>query len=117
MIDDPLHELTAGIYIDEFSEHHSKDMLVRERVDRCIPAAGVGCVVAESFARIFYRNAFNTGLVLVESGAAAGGYDAVMVQSKAKTVKDYLAELPADRRAAKRSPRASCCAPGRRSSP
>jgi len=42
-----------------------------------IKAAGVGVVVAKSFARIFYRNAFNIGLPLVESeeawdGVAAG---------------------------------------------
>ncbi|MBU2549861.1 MAG: 3-isopropylmalate dehydratase small subunit [Proteobacteria bacterium] len=45
----------------------------REHAPVAIKAAGVGCVVAASFARIFYRNAFNTGLVLVESADAAGG--------------------------------------------
>ncbi|MBU0730298.1 MAG: glycosyl transferase family protein [Proteobacteria bacterium] len=39
----PVTDLTCGIYIDEFSENHSKDLLVRERFDGCIPAAGVGC--------------------------------------------------------------------------
>ena len=34
---------TAGTYIDDFSENHTKDLLVRERLDHCIPAAGVGC--------------------------------------------------------------------------
>ena len=34
---------TAGTYVDDFSENHTKDLLVRERLDGCIPAAGVGC--------------------------------------------------------------------------
>jgi len=37
----------------------------REHAPLAIQAAGVGCVVAESFARIFYRNAFNTGLPVI----------------------------------------------------
>jgi len=32
-----------------------------------IKEAGVVCVIAKSFARIFYRNAFNIGLALVEA--------------------------------------------------
>jgi len=32
-----------------------------------IKAAGISCVVAKSFARIFYRNAFNMGLPIFES--------------------------------------------------
>ncbi len=36
-----------------------------------IKAAGVSCVVAASFARIFYRNAFNTGLPIVVCPEAA----------------------------------------------
>lgn len=38
----PLHHLTAGTYLDEFAEFHTKDLLVRERVARMIPSAGVG---------------------------------------------------------------------------
>ncbi len=38
----------------------------REHAPIAIKAAGVACVVAKSFARIFYRNAFNTGLPIVE---------------------------------------------------
>jgi adsorption protein B len=37
-----LTELTAGVYIDEFAELHSKDLLVRERLGRNVPSAGVG---------------------------------------------------------------------------
>jgi 3-isopropylmalate/(R)-2-methylmalate dehydratase small subunit len=43
----------------------------REHAPLAIKAAGVACVVAESFARIFYRNAFNIGLSIMESPAAA----------------------------------------------
>lgn len=39
----------------------------REQAPRVILAAGMGGVIAESFARIFYRNAFNLGLPLVEA--------------------------------------------------
>jgi len=37
----------------------------REHAPLAIRAAGVGCVVASSFARIFYRNAINIGLPIV----------------------------------------------------
>jgi 3-isopropylmalate dehydratase small subunit len=39
----------------------------REHAPIAIKAAGISCVVAESFARIFYRNAFNMGLPIFES--------------------------------------------------
>jgi 3-isopropylmalate/(R)-2-methylmalate dehydratase small subunit len=42
----------------------------REHAPLAIKAAGIGVVVAESFARIFYRNAFNIGLPIVESEEA-----------------------------------------------
>jgi 3-isopropylmalate/(R)-2-methylmalate dehydratase small subunit len=42
----------------------------REHAPLAIKGAGVGCVVAESFARIFYRNAINVGLPILESPAA-----------------------------------------------
>lgn len=38
----------------------------REHAPIAIKAAGVSCVIAASFARIFYRNAFNTGLPILE---------------------------------------------------
>ena len=43
----------------------------REHAPVALKAAGVGCVVAASFARIFYRNAINTGLPIVVCPAAA----------------------------------------------
>jgi 3-isopropylmalate dehydratase small subunit len=42
----------------------------REHAPIAIKAAGVSCVVAASFARIFYRNAFNLGLPILESSEA-----------------------------------------------
>lgn len=38
----------------------------REHAPIAIKAAGVEIVIAKSFARIFYRNAFNTGLLILE---------------------------------------------------
>lgn len=37
----------------------------REEAPKVLMHSGIGCVVAESFARIFYRNAFNIGLPLL----------------------------------------------------
>jgi 3-isopropylmalate dehydratase small subunit len=45
----------------------------REHAPIAIKAAGVSCVIAGSFARIFYRNAFNMGLPIFESEEAARG--------------------------------------------
>jgi 3-isopropylmalate/(R)-2-methylmalate dehydratase small subunit len=39
----------------------------REHAPIAIKAAGISCVIARSFARIFYRNAFNMGLPIFES--------------------------------------------------
>ncbi len=41
-----------------------------------IKAAGVSCVIAETFARIFYRNAINIGLPIIESAEAAQNIEA-----------------------------------------
>ena len=43
----------------------------REHAPIAIKGAGVSCVIAVSFARIFYRNAFNMGLPILESPEAA----------------------------------------------
>lgn len=43
----------------------------REHAPIAIKGAGVSCVVAENFARIFYRNAFNIGLPIIESKEAS----------------------------------------------
>ncbi|MBI4632419.1 MAG: 3-isopropylmalate dehydratase small subunit [Deltaproteobacteria bacterium] len=44
----------------------------REHAPIAIKVAGIACVVARSFARIFYRNAFNMGLPIFESDALWG---------------------------------------------
>ncbi len=43
----------------------------REHAPVAMKTAGARIVIAESFARIFYRNAFNTGLAILESAEAA----------------------------------------------
>jgi len=61
----------------------------REHAPRCIKAAGIACVLARSFARIFFRNAINMGLPIVECPSAAAGIEAghrVEVDLAASTV-------------------------------
>ena len=47
----------------------------REHAPIAIKAAGVACVIAGSFARIFLRNAINTGLAILESPEAAAAIE------------------------------------------
>ena len=47
----------------------------REHAPIAIKGAGVGCVIAHSFARIFYRNAFNMGLPILECPEAAAALE------------------------------------------
>ena len=63
----------------------------REHAPLAIKACGVGCVVAASFARIFYRNALNIGLPILECPAAAGAIssgDEVSVDLEAGKIVD-----------------------------
>ena len=48
----------------------------REHAPIAIKAAGVSCVIAETFARIFYRNAINIGLPIIECREAARDIEA-----------------------------------------
>lgn len=43
----------------------------REHAPIAIKGSGISCVIASSFARIFYRNAINTGLPIMECAPAA----------------------------------------------
>ncbi len=43
----------------------------REHAPLALKGAGISCVIAENFARIFYRNAINIGLPILESPEAA----------------------------------------------
>ena len=43
----------------------------REHAPIAIKASGIGCVIAATFARIFYRNAINIGLPIMECREAA----------------------------------------------
>lgn len=47
----------------------------REHAPIAIKACGVSCVIAETFARIFYRNAINIGLPIIECKEAAEGIE------------------------------------------
>ena len=48
----------------------------REHAPLAIKTAGISCVIAKTFARIFYRNAINIGLPILECEAASDGIDA-----------------------------------------
>lgn len=48
----------------------------REHAPRVIKDNGVACVIASSFARIFYRNAINIGLPILECAEAAEAIEA-----------------------------------------
>ena len=54
----------------EFVANVAKGDII-EHAPIAIKAAGISCVIAETFARIFYRNAINIGLPIVECPQAA----------------------------------------------
>ena len=63
----------------------------REHAPVAIKAAGTSCVIAKSFARIFYRNAINVGLPILECPAAVDAIragDTVKVDTEAGTIED-----------------------------
>ena len=47
----------------------------REQAAICLKYAGVGAIIAKSFARIFYRNAINQGISIIESSEAVDAID------------------------------------------
>ena len=63
----------------------------REHAPLAIKASGVSCVIAETFARIFYRNARNIGLPILECPSAANAIaagDEVSVDLETGEIKD-----------------------------
>lgn len=63
----------------------------REHAPIAIKAAGVSCVIAETFARIFYRNAINIGLPIIECPEAAkeiGAGDTVEIDFDSGVITD-----------------------------
>ena len=63
----------------------------REHAPIAIKAAGISCVIAKSFARIFFRNAINIGLPLLESEEAVDNIkngDTVEVDLEKGTIKN-----------------------------
>lgn len=63
----------------------------REHAPLAIKGGGISCVIAKSFARIFYRNSVNVGLPLIESSEAAESIadgDQVRVDLAAGKVED-----------------------------
>ncbi len=78
-------ELAAHCMEDLDSDFHKKikpgDIIIggknfgcgssREHAPIAIKASGISCVIAATFARIFYRNALNIGLAIVECPEAA----------------------------------------------
>ncbi|MBN1677783.1 MAG: 3-isopropylmalate dehydratase small subunit [Candidatus Thermoplasmatota archaeon] len=51
----------------------------REHAPRALMGAGISCVVAESFARIFFRNAINIGLPVIEARLKAKDGEVMVV--------------------------------------
>ena len=60
----------------------------REHAPRALIGAGVSCVVAESFARIFFRNAINIGLPVIETKLASRSGDLVVVDLRRGAIKN-----------------------------
>jgi len=68
----------------------------REQAAMCLKYAGVGAIIAKSFARIFYRNAINQGLPIIESSEAAGSIknmDELEIDVYKSTIRDKTKDL------------------------
>ena len=66
----------------------------REQAPEIIKALGIQCVIAKSFARIFFRNAINNGLLLIENqelhDAVQEGDEITVTVNKAIGTSSYL---------------------------
>lgn len=101
-------ELSRHLFEDLVPEFHGKveegDVIVaggnfgcgssREQAPLVIRGAGISCVVAESFARIFYRNAINVGLpvVVCDTGQIEDG-DLLEIDIATGTLRDRTRDL------------------------
>jgi len=68
----------------------------REQAAMCLKYAGVGAIIAKSFARIFYRNAINQGLPIIESSEAVDAIinmDKLEIDLSAATIRDKTKNL------------------------
>lgn len=68
----------------------------REQAAMCLKYAGVGAIIAKSFARIFYRNAINQGLLVIESSEAVDAIismDELEIDLSAATIRDKTKNL------------------------
>ena len=71
----------------------------REHAPVAIKGAGISCVIASSFARIFFRNSVNVGLPIVESPeavAATAEGDVIRVDLEAGKIENVTASLTFD---------------------
>ena len=62
----------------------------REHAPLCLKTAGVSCIIAETFARIFYRNAINIGLPIIECPEAISTAVKSMTVQKERNTRDRL---------------------------
>jgi 3-isopropylmalate/(R)-2-methylmalate dehydratase small subunit len=60
----------------------------REHAPLSLMQAGFSCIIAESFARIFYRNSMNIGLLLIECKVEASEGDKISVDIEKGVVKN-----------------------------
>ena len=60
----------------------------REHAPRALLQAGFSCVVAESYARLFYRNCINVGLLPIECRVEADEGDALTIDLKNGTIRN-----------------------------
>lgn len=68
----------------------------REHAPLAIKAAGIACVIAKSFARIFFRNAFNMGLPIFESAEVVDntfGGDEIEVDASSGEITNHTRNL------------------------
>lgn len=70
--DVPFTGWTRGTYLEEFSEGHTKDLLVRERLGAAIPSAGVGTALSR---RLVLAYTFRTGGRLLREDTLTEDYD------------------------------------------